>query len=58
LGDPDKRALYDKYGSKGSPSNQNDLLNMFFGGQGGRQAAQKKQMAKVKPTKKGLEITL
>jgi DnaJ-class molecular chaperone len=31
---------------------------MFFGGQGGRQAAQKKQMAKVKPTKKGLEITL
>lgn len=45
--------MYDKYGSKGAPQNQNDLLNMFFGG--GRQAAsQQKQMAKVKPTKKAL----
>ncbi len=53
--------MYDKYGTEGGPSGQEDLLNMFFGGggRGGRGGAGlQKQTAKVKPTKKALNITL
>lgn len=32
-------------------------MNMFFGGGGARQAA-RREMQKVKPTKKALEVTL
>jgi DnaJ-class molecular chaperone len=32
-------------------------MNMFFGGGGGRQGG-RREMAKVKPTKKALEVTL
>ena len=57
MGDPEKRKVYDKYGSNGpQASGQEDLLNMFFGG-GGRSAANKGP-SKVKPTQKPLEVTL
>lgn len=56
LADPEKRRIYDKYGSKGPQADGSDIMNMFFGG-GGRQAA-RREMPKVKPTKKALEVTL
>ena len=51
--------MYDKYGSQGG-SEQDDIMNMFFGGGRGRggPAARRKEVAKVKPTKKALDITL
>ena len=51
--------MYDKFGTKGpgGGGSHDDILNMFFGGgRGGRQA--KREMPKVKPTKKALDITL
>lgn len=56
LSDPEKRRIYDKYGSKGPQADNSDIMNMFFGG-GGRQGG-RREMAKVKPTKKALEVTL
>ncbi len=53
--------MYDKYGAEGPQgSSQEDILNMFFGGGGGkgRGAPAKKQVAKVKPTKKPFPVTL
>lgn len=62
LNDPEKRSVYDKYGEKGlesggSGGDQQDLLNMFFGG-GGMSKQTSKRVQKVKPTKKALEVTL
>jgi DnaJ family protein A protein 2 len=57
LSDPEKRRIYDKYGSKGPQSDNADIMNMFFGG-GGRGGPARREMQKVKPTKKALEVTL
>lgn len=58
LSDPEKRRIYDKYGSKGPQADGSDLLNMFFGGQGAGRGRGPPQKAKAKPTKKALEVTL
>lgn len=58
MGDPEKRRIYDKFGTKGPQSSESDLLNMFFGGGGARSQGGRREMPKVKPTKKALEVTL
>ena len=58
LGDPEKRRIYDKFGTKGPQSNEADIMNMFFGGGGGRGRGGPAQKPKVKPVKKALEVTL
>lgn len=57
LSDPEKRRIYDKYGTKGPEADPNDILNRFFGGGGGKKPA-RREMQKVKPTKKALDVTL
>lgn len=42
LKDPEKRRIYDKYGTKGPSESGDDILNMFFGGGGARRAGGKK----------------
>lgn len=62
MNDPEKREIYDRFGEKGlnggrGGGDPHDILNMFFGG-GGRGGSRPKQMPKVKPTKKKLDVTL
>jgi DnaJ family protein A protein 2 len=57
LSDPEKRRIYDKYGTKGPQADNSDIMNMFFGGGGGRPSG-RREMQKVKATKKALEVTL